>query len=131
MTTILLDHNLEGDGGLILGALTKTGWLELVPVQLVTFAEVGLPINSNDRQVWRFVQERQMLLLTDNRNMQGDHSLEQTLREEVAADSLPVLTIGDRDRLNEPDYREQCADRLAEIVVDLDRYLGYRRLFIP
>lgn len=63
--------------------------------------------------------------------MEGAFSLEQTLRTEVTTDSLPVLTIGKRGRLAEIEYREQCADRLAEIVIDLDRYLGYDRLFIP
>jgi len=131
MTTILLDHNLEGDGELLLGALVKSGWLEMVPIQLVTFAEAGLPMDSGDREVWRFAQQRQMLLLTDNRNMEGDNSLEETLREEVDADSLPVITIGKRGRLDDPDYREKCADKLVEIVIDLDRYRGYSRLFIP
>ena len=40
-----------------------------------------------------------MYLLTDNRNMEGDHSLEQTIRDENTATSLPVLTIGRVDRL--------------------------------
>jgi hypothetical protein len=72
-----------------------------------------------------------MLLLTDNRNKEGEDSLEQTLREEVTADSLPVITIGKRSRLENVEYRELCANRLVEIVVDLDRYIGYSRLFIP
>ncbi len=131
MTTILLDHNLEGDAVLLLGAIAKTGWLELISIQFVTFAEVGLPPNSDDRAVWRFAQERQMLLLTDNRNKEGEDSLEQTLREEVTADSLPVITIGKRSRLENVEYRDLCANRLVEIVVDLDRYVGYSRLFIP
>ena len=72
-----------------------------------------------------------MLLLTDNRSMSGEDSLEQTLREENTPDSLPVLTVGSTDRLDEQAYREQCADRLVEIVIDLEYYLGTRRLFIP
>ncbi len=72
-----------------------------------------------------------MLLLTDNRNMKGDDSLEQTIREEVTADSLPVITIGSLDRIDESEYRQSCANRLVEIVIDLDCYLGYSRLFIP
>lgn len=131
MTTILLDHNLSGDVVFLQRSLAKIGWLELVPIQFVTFSEVGLPVESNDREVWRFVQEKRMLLLTDNRNMAGENSLEQTLREEVIANSLPIITIGTRDKLEDVDYRDKCANRLVEIVVDLDRYLGYRRLFIP
>lgn len=57
MTTILLDHNLEGDTDLLLGAFTKAGWLELISIQFVTFTEAGLSIESNDLEVWRFAQE--------------------------------------------------------------------------
>jgi len=131
MTTILLDHNLAGDAVFLQGALAKIGWQELVQILFVTFAEVGLPVESNDREVWRFAQERRMLLLTDNRNMEGENSLEQTLREEVVADSLPVITIGMRGRLEEIDYRDKCANRVVEIIIDLDQSLGCSRLFIP
>ena len=72
-----------------------------------------------------------MILLTDNRNMKGEDSLEQTLREENNPMSLPVLTIGKVDRIGERKYREQCAARLAEIVSELENYLGASRLFIP
>ncbi|MGH9842150.1 MAG: ACP S-malonyltransferase [Blastocatellia bacterium] len=131
MTTILVDHNMEGDATLLWGTIAGDGWLEIVPMRLATFADVNLPVDSNDRVVWRFAQEHRMLLLTDNRNMKGDDSLEQTIREEITADSLPVITIGSLDRIDESEYRQLCANRLVEIVVDLDCYLGYSRLFIP
>lgn len=131
MTSILLDHNLAGDVVFLLSSLAKIGWLELIEIQFITFAEAGLAEDSSDREVWRFAQKPQMLLLTDNRNMEGDDSLEQTLRDEITGESLPVLTIGDRDRLLEPDYRDKCATRLVEIIIDLNFYLGYSRLFMP
>jgi hypothetical protein len=36
--------------------------------------------------------------------------LEQTLREENTPTSLPILTIGSVNRLDEREYREECAD---------------------
>jgi hypothetical protein len=52
--------------------------------------------------------------------------------EENTATSLPVVTIGNIDRLlGEPDYRERCVNRLVEIVVDIEGYQGARRIFIP
>lgn len=72
-----------------------------------------------------------MLLLTDNRSMKGVDSLEQTLREETIPSSLPVITIGSVNRLDERLYREECAERLIEIVLDLDYYTGTSRVFIP
>jgi hypothetical protein len=129
--TLLIDHNIEGQATLLWGALAAEGWLELVSLRLVRFTEMGLPLNSSDRVVWRFAQAQGLLLLTDNRNMKGEDSLEQTLREENTLSSLPILTIGNTDRLDERDYREQCTSRLIEIILDLESYLGTGRLFIP
>ncbi len=72
-----------------------------------------------------------MLLLTDNRSMKEQDSLEQTIREENTPTSLPVLTIGSVDRLDERVYRERCVERLLEIGLNLDDYLGTGRIFIP
>jgi len=131
MITVLVDHNMEGQALLLWGALAAAGWLDLVPLRLMTFSEVGLPFDSNDRTVWRFVQAQRMLLLTDNRSMKGADSLEQTLREEHTPTSLPVITIGSLERLDEPAYRERCITRLVEIAIDVDAYTGITRLFIP
>ena len=54
--------------------------------------------------------------------MTGEGSLEQTIREENTATSCPVLTISRADRIIEKRYRERCAVRLLEIV--LDKRLG-------
>lgn len=72
-----------------------------------------------------------MLLLTANRNARGEDSLEQVMRRENTSTSFPILTIADPDRVNEYDYRERCIERLVEIVIDLQNYLGAGRLFIP
>ncbi|MCU0541454.1 MAG: DUF5615 family PIN-like protein [Oscillatoriaceae cyanobacterium Prado104] len=129
--TFLIDYNLDGYALIFLGILVKGGWLEFASVQFVTFREVGLAMESSDRVVWRYAQEHQMMILTANRNMKGGDSLEQVMREENTENSLPVLTIGSLDRLSEADYRQRCAERLIEIVVDIDNYKGVGRLFIP
>ncbi|HIK50246.1 MAG TPA: hypothetical protein IGS17_04855, partial [Oscillatoriales cyanobacterium M59_W2019_021] len=77
----LIDRNLKGHALILLGAIASQGWLDLVPIQFVTFAEMDLPIDSDDQMVWRFAQEKQMLLLTANRSMKGENSLEQVMRE--------------------------------------------------
>jgi hypothetical protein len=33
--------------------------------------------------------------------------------------------------VNESDYRERCVERLVEIVIDIQDYIGAGRLFIP
>ena len=54
------------------------------------FQEVGLAI---DRVGWRLAQKNQMILLTANRSMKDEDSLEQVLREENTQNSLPVVTV--------------------------------------
>ncbi len=127
----LVDYNLDGYALFFLGILAKQGWLELIPIQFLTFREVGLSMDSSDRIVWRYAQENQMMILTANRNMKGEDSLEQVIREENRVNSFPVLTIGSLPRLDEGNYRERCVERLLEIVLDIDNYKGAGRLFIP
>jgi hypothetical protein len=122
---------MEGQASLLWGVLAADKWLDLVPLELVTMRQVGLPRESSDRVVWRFAQEHGMLLLTNNRNATGVDSLTATILEEASLSSLPVLTVGDLDRLGEPRYRRRCAARLLEIVLDLENYLGTGRIFIP
>ena len=129
--TFLVDYNLDGYALVFLGILAKLGWLEFMAIRFVTFREVGLSMESSDRMVWRYAQENQMIILTANRNMKGEDSLEEVMREENTVDSFPALTIGDLDRLDEFDYRERCIERLIEIVLDIDNYMGSGRLFIP
>jgi hypothetical protein len=56
MITILVDHNIEGNVVSLWGILAKDGWVDLIPMRLVTFADVNLPVDSDDRGVWRFAQ---------------------------------------------------------------------------
>ncbi len=128
---ILVDYNLTGYVILFQGTLAVDGWLDLLSIRFVTLQEAGLATDTNDRIIWRFAQSNQMLLLTANRNAKGEDSLEQTIREEGASTSLPVITIGNLDRLVEREYREQCSARLADIVLSIENYLGVSRLFIP
>lgn len=128
----LIDHNLKGHALVFFGAIASQGWLDIVSIQFVTFDELDLPTDSDDRVVWRLAQKNQMVLLTANRSMKGKDSLEQVMREESIEESLPVITISNADRLlNDPDYRGWCVESLVEIALSLDSYRGARRVFIP
>jgi hypothetical protein len=128
---VLLDHHMKKQGILLWATMGNEGWLKLLDIPMLTFDDVGLPINSNDREVWRFAQTQQLILLTGNRNKDGADSLEQTIRNENTSNSLPVITIGIVDRLEESTYREQCAERLVEIILNIENYLGIGRIYIP
>lgn len=129
---VLVDRNLRGHSIILGGSLAASGWLELIDIRFVLFDEVGLEVDSSDRVVWQYAQANGMILLTANRSMKGKDSLEQVIREENTQASLPVITIGNIDRLlTEPEYRDRCVNRLVDIVVDIDDYRGTRRIFIP
>ena len=128
----LIDYNLNGPALILLGSLTGSGWLDLIDIRFIRVSEVELPMNSSDRQVWRFAQANQMILLTANRSMKGKDSLEQVIREENTPTSFPVLTIANVDRLlADSNYRERCVNRLIEIAIDIEYYKGTMRIFIP
>jgi len=128
----LVDHNLEGHALFLSGSLANQGWLDLLPIRFILFDEVGLPADSSDRVVWRFAQANQMFLLTANRRMKGEDSLEQVLREENTSTSFPVVTVGDANRLlTDSIYRDLCITRLIELTLYINDYLGTRRIFIP
>jgi hypothetical protein len=128
---------MRGQAALLWGTIAAEGWLELVPIRFVGFEEVSLSEDSNDRLVWQVAQTNQMfanwryIILTANRNMKGIDSLEQVIREENTGTSLPVVTISNKERLDEQSYREQCSSRLVEILFDLENYMGVGRLYIP
>jgi hypothetical protein len=128
---VLLDHHLKKQGILLWETMGNEGWLKLLHIPMLTFTDVGLRIDSSDRDVWRFAQERHLILLTGNRNQSGEDSLEQTIRDENTPTSLPVVTVSVVDRLKERVYREQCAERLAEIILDIENNLGLGRIYIP
>jgi hypothetical protein len=128
----LIDHNLGGHAEILLGNIASQGWLELVSIRFITFKEMKLSIDSSDRIVWRTAQSSQMILLTANRSMKGEDSLEQVLREENTPESFPVITIGDADRfLADRVYRNRCVDRILEILLDIEDWMGVGRLFVP
>lgn len=131
MSTILVDHDIEGQALILWGALAAEGWLEFCPLDVVTFVHAGLPVDSSDRTVWRFAQAHGMTLLTHNRNMNDADSLEQTIRKENTPTSLPVITLSRAERLRERVYRERCVVRLIEIILEIEQYLGAGRIFIP
>ena len=82
MITILGDHNMEGQAVWLWDTLIKIELHDIIDMEMVMFADIGLPENSNDRLVWRFAQKNRMILLTDNRSDNEEDSLEQTIREE-------------------------------------------------
>ncbi len=132
MQIVLSDHNCEGQAAAIFHALRRLGYLPLVPLELRLFPDVGLPYDANDARVWRLCQHGYLLLTGNRRTVAGEQALETVLRQYSDEESLPVVTIGNLERvLVDSTYCQRCAEGLAEIVLDLARYRGVSRLYIP
>jgi hypothetical protein len=129
--TILIDQDLLGFDVFIEQGLKETGWDQLILVRFTRLRDYGLPHNLPDQDVWRFVQTHHLLLVTNNRNNEDETSLQATMRRENTLTCWPIVTISDKDALIQADYRQRVARRLAEIIVDLDNYLGAGRIFVP
>ena len=129
--TILIDQDLLGFDIFIEEGLKETGWDQLIQFHFTRLCDYGLPDNLPDQEVWRFVQTHRLLLVTNNRNDEDDSSLQATMRRENTLESLPIVTVSDKDALIQTEYRQRVAQSLAEIIVYLENYLGTGRVFVP
>lgn len=129
--TALLDHDIEGHVVYLEAGLEETGWDQLIEVNFVLMRDCGLAENAPDNEIWRYAQEHDMLLITNNRNNDGEASLHATIARENTPDSLPVVTVSCKDSLGLADHQQRAADALANIVIYLERFRGAGRVFIP
>ena len=98
---ILADNDVGGAVAAMRRILESEEWAEfsaMLALRFVEFIDVGLTRDASDRVVWQTCQEVGAVLMTGNRTS-GDGSLEQTVRDRAGTDSLPVVTIGDPQRL--------------------------------
>lgn len=89
MISVMLDNDIAGHRDLFDGTLHSTGWDEYRLLKFITMQEAGIASDAPDSEVWRFCQQRGLILLTANRNLDDESSLEQTLREDNTPESLP------------------------------------------
>ena len=133
MQIVLSDYNCEGQARAIFRALDAGGYLKLVPLELRLFVDVGMLADAEDSAVWQYCRDNGFVLLTGNRKTSdGERSLESAIRRLSTSDSLPVLTISNLRRvLTDPAYCDDCALRLAEVMLDIETYRGAHRLYLP
>ncbi|PON11714.1 ACP S-malonyltransferase [Candidatus Entotheonella serta] len=131
---ILTDHDVIGAVRTFRRLFESPQWAELAAIldlQFIEFEDVDLPINAPDSTVWQRSQEIGALLITGNRSS-GQNSLDQTIREQATSESLPVLTIGDPQRvIRDRAYTRACATSLLNFVNRIETLRGTGRLFLP
>ena len=122
---------MDGQARLLYATLQKAGWTQLLALEFVYFLAIGLAPETDDATIWHYAQANGMLILTNNRNSDGETSLAATIARENTATSLPVVTIGNLERMTESQYREEVALGLVGILLYLENFLGTGRQFIP
>ena len=135
MPTIMADHDVEGHLRVLLNVWLSPGWIDIWTAsrcEVESFDRLGIAEDAPDSLIWTKCQEREIVLITGNRNAEGDESLESTLQRLGTSRSLPVLTIGDPDRLmRDRRYAEDVAAQLLDYVRDIDKMRGAGRLYLP
>jgi len=135
MPTIMADHDIEGQMQVLLRLLVSAEWRILwteLAVRIESFASLGVSVDTPDTELWRLCQMRQIVLLTGNRNNDGPESLEAVIQQANTPTSLPVLTIGEPQRIFSSNvYASHVVERLMEYLVDLDNLRGTGRLYLP
>ena len=118
MPTIMADHDVEGHLRLLIRIWSSPDWSDLwaeTGCVFESFDRLGLELNTLDSVVWQLCQEREIILITGNRNAEGEDSLEATIRREGTPHSIPVFTISDPTRLmKDRQYAEQVAARVHD-----------------
>jgi hypothetical protein len=135
MRGILADINVGKQRRAILAIWSSESWRDLwqgLSLVVESFRGLDLPLDASDAVIWRTCQKEQLVLITGNRNKDGQDSLEAVIRDENQPDSLPVITIADTERvLQDWAYAEQVAERVLDYLMRIDEVRGTGRLYVP
>ena len=138
MQGLLADVNVQGHLPYLrarLEALNLWTVLAELKVRLVTFPELKLPRDLDDRPLWNQCQQDGWLLFTENRNHDGPDSLHATLADSWRMGHLPIVTLANKGRFeHDRGYADRVATDVAEIlfgIVQEQKYLDQPRIWVP
>ena len=135
MPAIMADHDVEGDFDIVLRTLMSGEWSDLwneLNYDVESFMSLGISDDTSDVDLWRLCQERQIILITGNRNREGPISLQYAIEQFNTPACLPVLTLGDPGRaIRSQDYLHRLVARLVEYLIDIESVRGAGRLYLP
>lgn len=135
MRGILADINIEGImvhlGRIWLSPTWRALWSDL-NISIESFESLGLSTDALDSEIWRICQEQTVVLIAANRNADGPDSLEMVIRNDNRAESLPVLTLADAERvLRDRTYAEKTAEVILDYLLRIDEVRGTGRIYVP
>jgi predicted nuclease of predicted toxin-antitoxin system len=84
---LLADANIQGQVDYLVQRMQADAWADFwqaLGLALYRFEDVGLTASSTDPEVWNVCQAEQLIIITDNRNLDSEDSLEATIRRHNA-----------------------------------------------
>jgi predicted nuclease of predicted toxin-antitoxin system len=132
---LVADANIQGHVEYLVQRMQAEAWADFwqaLGLELRRFEDVGLSGSSTDFEVWNVCQAEQLILITDNRNLDSEDSLEATIRRNNTPESLPVFTIADINEFRTNNvYVERVVEALYDYLLRIDEVRGTGRLDIP
>lgn len=135
MKGLIADVNIQGYVDLLVGLMQAEPWKlfwDHLQLTYIHFADVGLAASSLDSLVWETCQMNELVLLTNNRNDDGEDSLEATIRKRNTPTSLPIFTIANVPQLRiSREYADRVVENLLDSLLRIDTLRGTGRLYLP
>ena len=135
MRGMLADNDVQGQVEFLLSIWLSDTWRDLwheLSLTVERFSTLGLSRNSPDALIWRMCQQNQLVLITGNRNKDGNDSLEAIIRAENLPTSLPVMTLANPTRVShDRPYAERVAEKLLEHLISIEHLRGSGRIYVP
>lgn len=135
MKGLLADNNAVGHLQVLLRTMVDDVWLDVwdyLELAVVTFEDIGLSRDADDRTLWRTCQREELVLVTINRNARGSDSLEAVIQDERTDQSLPIVTLANPDRIRlDRKYAVKTAESLLALLFDIEQHLGMGRVYVP
>ncbi|HWG41803.1 MAG TPA: hypothetical protein VN688_03385 [Gemmataceae bacterium] len=137
MPGLLADVNIQGHLPYLhhlLEALDLWTVLAELKLTLVTFPDLNLPRDLDDRSLWNRCQQDGWVLFTENRNHDGPDSLQATLMDSWQPGCLPVLTLSNKGKFEHSrSYAEGVATDVAELLFDIahGQSRDQSRIYVP
>jgi hypothetical protein len=131
----MADNDIQGQMAILVQLLESKAWREIwvsLNLSVRTFVDLSLSASDSDSAVWHACQREQVILITGNRNNEGEDSLHATMQAHNTPMSLPVMTLADSDRAaHDWHYAQRIVESLLQYLLDIDKVRGAGRLWLP
>jgi hypothetical protein len=94
----MADHNVEGHLHALMNIWASPDWGDVwseLSCEIESFERLGISHSTPDTELRELCQRHEIVLITGNRNAEGEDSLETAIAGLGTPRSLPVVTIGD------------------------------------